>query len=399
MISTKYSRILIDLFILFLPLFSLNNSTGKFKKIGFLAMLLFLMIASFILFLNIIKMQEIKKVNLKMSIMYIFLIMVFFIGTITNFSNKALTRLLQFILVFNFCFLYSDVKFNKYTFNIKAMRFVIIVYVCMLYVTSAQSIIKSGYVKSIYTNPNTLGMVSFVFYVLCKVINCIKRNDYYKILASIFVILIFLSNSRSCMISLLILWILPKYYRYISRTRFRWNVFIISVLFVIITFTCIYPNMDKMNGFESINSIMYNLTGKRIMSGRNYIWSSGIDLIMKKPLFGYGTGAELTHFIKTGFSLHNLYIQTALQNGIVGLMVLNFFIIAIWNSFYLRRRDKLVKLCSCFFITVLVLNTLEITLIQNNLSVGVMQWFIISIGISRKREIRRAHPIIRKICH
>lgn len=56
---------------------------------------------------------------------------------------------------------------------------------------------------------------------------------------------------------------------------------------------------------------------------------------------------------------------------------------SIWNLFYINKDDKVVKFCACFFIGTLYQNVFEVTLLQNNMSIAIMQWFIIAVGVSK----------------
>ena len=98
---------------------------------------------------------------------------------------------------------------------------------------------------------------------------------------------------------------------------------------------------------------------------------------------GYGTGTTLSSLNGITLSAHNLYIQIMIQNGLIGIFLFLSIIIAIWNILYYGKEDRIVKLCSSFLLGTLAINMFEVTFLQNNLSVMIMQWFFISVGVSR----------------
>ena len=72
-----------------------------------------------------------------------------------------------------------------------------------------------------------------------------------------------------------------------------------------------------------------------------------------------------------------------LQAGIVSLVVLGVTLWSIWLSLYNKRKDTIVRLAGSFLLGALVHEAFEVSLTQNNLTVGIIIWSIIAIGVGR----------------
>lgn len=83
----------------------------------------------------------------------------------------------------------------------------------------------------------------------------------------------------------------------------------------------------------------------------------------------------------TDFSSHNMYLQTILQSGVVGLLLL---LCLFWMI-----RGKLVE-CGDFssrvgvslLLAMLVHECLEVSLTQNNFTYGLLIWTVIGISLA-----------------
>ena len=118
------------------------------------------------------------------------------------------------------------------------------------------------------------------------------------------------------------------------------------------------------------------------MSGRDRIWDNLIDVINTKPLLGHGTGVLPLDVAGISLSSHNLYIQTALQNGWIGLALLLLLFYMIWLSYFRSKDLYYTRLSASFFIGIMVYQSFEVVLTQNKMDTALVFWLIISVGIS-----------------
>ena len=389
MIDNKSSKTIINIFLFFIPFLSLYNMKGAIRYVGFFSVMFILLMSTLLLISYILNKKSTSKNKIGIILTYIAIIILMSLGTLFNNSFRAVIRLIQLILIVNFFLLFSIIRYNENTFNYRRIFACLSIYISIYYITMIKDINNLTNFKSIYANPNTLGIFSFLYFVLCLVIYHFNSRFISIMCSFLFALMVFLSGSRTNLIALIIFGGINVFYKVISKNKFIWNTFILLVCIFIIAFTCIYPNLDKFSFYDSLSRITFNLTGKNLYSGRNILWRSTIELIKQKPFWGYGTGIQLSDFIDVGLSAHNLYIQITLQNGIIGLCIFIIFIILIWNLLYCTIKDGLIKLGASFFVSALILNVFEITLIQNNLSAAIIQWFIISMGVSKSMEYKR----------
>ncbi|MEG1905828.1 MAG: O-antigen ligase family protein [Gordonibacter sp.] len=77
-----------------------------------------------------------------------------------------------------------------------------------------------------------------------------------------------------------------------------------------------------------LNDIAYALLGKTLsFTGRDFLWTSALEMIGKSPLIGFGrTEIDYLDVWWGHFSSHNYLLETLLQGGIVSLLCLVFII-------------------------------------------------------------------------
>lgn len=379
-LSKEYTSFGILMFLL-MSLVLLGTTNSLFSKVNILG---FLSISTILLFSNLIFLSYVlKKKTLYMKIVWIQVFALFFlltsiIGLINNPSVKGVINTIQFFMLINMFIFMSLIKWSEYLF--KVIRKISIIFILFhLFVWLIQSMpIPFG---SIYPSNNLIG--AYIYFIISFVLlyNHSKFNYVYLIIS---LILIYVGESRSIFISVLITLLIYIFWEKISKNLFRMLIVIFTVLISVLSFTFIYPQLHIIwSGFYRLNQWSLNYTGKNIYSGREEIWSKLIDIILQKPLFGYGPGILTEDVISTTVSAHNFYLQIALQNGIIGLFLFLMFFIYLWCLFYYNRCDKYVRLSASYFIGILFYQLFEVSLTQNQLSIGIMQWLIISIGISR----------------
>lgn len=249
--------------------------------------------------------------------------------------------------------------------------------------------ILGGYIltDSTLVNPNVLGGYAFLltFFPLLFILNYSKRKIKTKFLFLTVpaAILMWKTGARSILIAVLFIFITYRLWNIISRSKTLYNFYFLLIMLFSYGFTIIYPRLNELlPNFPQYEYWMMEYTGKRILSGRDYIWRSLADVILTKPWFGFGSGAQSGDVIITTLSAHNLYLQIALQVGLVGLILFIVSLYCIWRAFWNNRYDKKVMLSASFFIGIIVYQIYEVSLTQNNLPFSLLQWTIIGMGIS-----------------
>jgi len=220
----------------------------------------------------------------------------------------------------------------------------------------------------------------------------ILYNVYYKsrtskisliIIICLLITTIIASSARSILIALTIILLTYLLWHGISRNKRIYGLYFGLFVVSISIFIIIYPNLDSiLPNFNEINSFVLEVTGKRIMSGRNLLWKYTWGLIQKAPIMGYGSGSSLTDYFLLDLESHNLYLQVGFQVGIFGMAFLVMFFNNIWKQFFIAKSDNRVALSASYFIGIIIYQVFEIGLIQNGFDRSFFPWVIIGVGLS-----------------
>lgn len=132
-----------------------------------------------------------------------------------------------------------------------------------------------------------------------------------------------------------------------------------------------------------LNREMFEATGKRAFSGRELMWPFLEQAIRESPWWGYGPGATPEHFTGDHLSAHNLYLAVALQVGLVGVALLVLSLYGLWRVMVSGISDPVALLSASWMAGILVEQSFEVALTQNNLAIGIPAWAVMAIGVSR----------------
>jgi O-antigen ligase len=129
------------------------------------------------------------------------------------------------------------------------------------------------------------------------------------------------------------------------------------------------------------------------------LWPILLQYAGERPLLGWGVAIDESEILlNAGFgrevrgaatmNAHNLYLSVLLKTGIVGLLLQLAILYSIWLHFYPGRHDRTVRLAAACFIGICVHELFETSLIHSNISIGLLFWAIIAIGM-RKSDVSR----------
>lgn len=295
---------------------------------------------------------------------------------IFNYTSLLHWIIFQFIFILVF-FLSANIVWKKE--HIKLFTLISYVSIPLLFYFT--------FVSTDTVNPNTLGGYTFLlsYFPLLYLVGHSKKFIFFRCMLIIPIPLFFIitTGTRSVLLSILFMLLTWTVWKLISKSKIIFNLYFLLITLFCYMYTIIYPNLDRyLTNFEYYDYLMIKYTGKRIHSGRDEIWSTLIDIISLKPWFGYGSGAQPNDFFSTSLSAHNLYLQIALQVGVVGLAFFAIFLFFIWKKFWINRYDKKVILSASFFIGILIYQLSEVSLLQNSFIFALFQWLIIGIGLS-----------------
>lgn len=376
-IYIKFSTFLVIMIMLLIFLGTTNNMFSSISTVGLLSIMTILLSANFI-FLSKLTLEKVivKTHAIIISISIIFII-ISIIGLLNGFNSRSLITLFQFTALIGFFVSASLIKWSDY--KIKVVRFLAITFILVNFFIWLVKGFPMPFL-SIYPNPNLLG--SYIFLMLYFVLMDKTKKKSNTFISLLSFILIYASESRAIFISLLALLLSYMFWPLIAKTRKRFVSFLIVVISGMLSFIFIYPNLIYWDKFYTFNDFFFKYTGKNIYSGREIIWSNLITEINKHPYSGHGTGVLPSDVLQSGLSAHNLYLQIALQNGYLGLVVFLLLLTFIWTVFWKNKHHYMVRLSASFFVAILIYQSFEVSLTQNQLSSGIIQWFIFSVGIS-----------------
>ncbi|MFC0235490.1 O-antigen ligase family protein [Fictibacillus phosphorivorans] len=355
--------LLIGIFILIF-ISTLNSTSIPLKPFG-LASISFVLVGSvYMLFFFLVVQQKISKIQLIIFIAAIPFISLLFIGLFNNPSSRGLIALFQFTTVIGFFLFSSLIKWDEKKVKF-ARRLTIFLFLFVLPLTADLSLIGA--------------YVAFaLFFILLK-----RKSLFANLVLSLTsLVIIYLSEARAVFILLLAAAVTYFFWNRISKTKFRFILFFTLIMAAIMGFIFIYPNLIYWSNFYTINDFVRTYTGGNLMSGRNTIWLTLLELINQKPLLGYGTGVLVGDITEFALSAHNLYLQTTIQNGYIGLTFLIILFFVIWLQLFKSKNEYNTRLSAAFFIGILVYQSFEVVLTQNKMDTALMQWLIISVGIS-----------------
>lgn len=354
------------------------NAIGS-SRIGILCLGLGVLLCGLNFIFTIFKGFEIKAAYIIiLAFAFLYVITAIYSGREGNFI-KELINPIQFLICIAVACSFSVI--NLTTSRINGMFYATMIFVLFHFAIWLKSGLTSQF-ASIYPNSNLVGPYMFIsiFFILLKM-----TSTKHKILAFVTLIIAFLvllaSDTRSVLLAMFAGLLVYIFWRSISKSLVTGSVFFgifISFIFAVIF---LYPNLPNWRFYSIAENWMRANTGKSLMSGRGEIWSSLNGYLSLKPFFGYGPSTVASDLIGRQASSHNLYLNIALQVGLVGLFL---FIILLYILFVMmlkRKQSRTVRLAASFYIAILTHQIFEITLIQNQLSIGVFQWAIIGIGL------------------
>ncbi|MEX2948675.1 O-antigen ligase family protein [Staphylococcus warneri] len=359
---------------------SINAIDSSIATLGLISLglvLLFTNIGNILMLFN----HKLHFVQIILLGLTILLVLTGLLAMLRDNEISDLINILQLIMCIGFCIYLSFLKldYNKMKVaNIITAGFIIIHFLIW---------IVSGFPRmfsSFYPNPNLVG--PYMFYTSFFLILGIKYSKFrilYILLLIASGLLIIASDSRSILVSIFLTILMYFAWKFITKTIAIRIILFGALIVASLIFIYVYPHLPEYRFYLPLEQWMLSHTGKSIMSGRNDIWVLLVDLVNQKPYLGYGMNTVSSDLINVDKSAHNLYLNTLLQIGYIGFVCFILLMFVIWMKLTSEKNDFIVRLSGAFMIGILVHENFEITLFQNQLSIGMLQWMILGIGLSK----------------
>ncbi|MCD6091239.1 MAG: O-antigen ligase family protein [Bacteroidales bacterium] len=159
-----------------------------------------------------------------------------------------------------------------------------------------------------------------------------------KVAIPLFILMIYLLSSKAVLVSALILLIFFSIAQYRKRSRKRVKLLISVIVIVFISIGFQNPRFESIIKVISNQELLDDTSKDGSFISRIHIWKAGVDLIGQNIFLGVGPGDTNNELVKTYKSYnyidpylkksnaHNQYIETFIDLGIAGFIVLNLVI-------------------------------------------------------------------------
>lgn len=243
---------------------------------------------------------------------------------------------------------------------------------------------STSYYAAFYLHGNFLGGVIMCFIAVLLFTKELSKSSFFhntSLVLALFILL--LTNSRSALISVIVL-ILA--YFILKRSKMQGKrlaiLFLIAIVGCSLIFIVVYPQLATTELGIQLNLLSRYVFRKNLFSGREIIWANIEKVIMRAPILGYGLDKVPSDFYKTAYSSHNLWLQMSLQSGIPSVVLLLLFLLAILRKL-LKSDYPTWHLTAAFVGAVIIHEVFEVSLLQNNLAIGLIVWLILGILSSK----------------
>ena len=372
---------------LFISLLTVTSLPKEIRELGMLSSKLILYIGLVIItvhfFMNRLHfLSEIRKYRLVYWGFFL-LGIVYLISHIhnTNFyeDTTLLTVFLTFILIVSF------ININWTPNHIVLIGFIanilILFFVLHWYVLD----FPMNRFKSILRNPNGLGIITLIM-LFFQIISIKFLNRWGKGIFLIFIflnlIIMFSTTSRTVWLTLLVILTAFITFKHFNK-YFKYLFFIILPSTFLFVYS--YINLQDTSLGTKLNDLSKDLFNKNFFSGRSELWSEIWNGIQPSIWLGHGIGTRPRDIADVTSSAHNQYMQIIIDTGLIGLIAFSVLLFFIWKLLLKKiHENDIAKWSACFFIGILVYQSLEVSLFMNNPSYSHFQWLIITIGIGFK---------------
>ncbi len=373
-----------------------NSSYGFLRPIGFAAMVL-LTVGCMISLLNrLVFKLRVRRLIVGILFLFPLLILVYLIGIFSiGSATQGLRTTGQLILLASFFIVMSLMAWSDA--RIITLSILLTGYAILMMLWWGAAGIPSPF-GAYYDNPNALGM--YLFYCLFFLIAAshlssggMKKFIFISIMA---VVILGVIAARYRMFIVAGAGALVTFYLwpFLRRQKYLAHLYLAGIILGIFCFIYIYSRLSTDPVFINLNSFVHDFTGKDLFSGRQKIWPYILDAIKVRPWTGYGSGALPAdvfppRYFYASNSAHSIYLQITLQSGLIGLLLFLLLLSSIWGVLRKGGNEFVVRLTAGYFIAIVIEQAFEVSMTQNSFAIGLMQWLILAVGVSRSlRPIR-----------
>ena len=229
-------------------------------------------------------------------------------------------------------------------------------------------------------NNNDIAMAGFMGCVVCSAVpwRSWGMKIFHKILLIAMTAMLLQLNSRSCLISMVVLTLFA--FRIIPIDFFirkKWARRIVLIFPLLVAVAVVLFQNSQL--FVDLNDLSMEYIGKTIFNGRNVLWEKGLKIVWEYPLLGKGR-------IDNG-QWHNCAITAMTAFGMVGYALWLYYFDKIMCDAQRWKGDLCLAACMSAFLTVMFQQSFELGLISTTAS--MMPYLIMGIMLGRMRYLSK----------
>lgn len=316
------------------------------------------------------------------------LVCVYAVSTLVDPDLQAVSNLSQLVLAIGFMSGVSLVRWSHAALRPLFWIFgsLLAIFVAWWLATGADRIFRAA-----MGHPNALGLFALLltFVPVLFLLNS-RRRRFTWALAGVFVacgvLILYASTSRSTWLAAAGAMVVYLMWPLVARSRLLFHLVFLATTAGALVVTWFYLIAPQHAWGWRLQELTVDLTGKNLFSGRQLFWGELVEAIELQPWFGYGAGARAETFTSLSWSAHSLYLQVTLQVGLVGLALLLLLLWVIWARLWPGRHSLVVRVAAGYFLGMIVHQSFEVSLIQNNLGNGFLFWFITGVAVAASRR-------------
>lgn len=306
-------------------------------------------------------------------------------------GGDATERLLQTVLYLLTVISLSRVDWSNRRLILLRHAFTILMFACLVYWALASRV--TNYYSAFYLHGNGFGNVCFaalVFFFISSPAAYMEGHSRVgtAVPCVVALLLMTLANSRSAYLALIVFTICLFLLRAIGKKHSIRNVslaFFGVALAGVLLFSIVYPSLLGTDLGMKLELLSREVFNKNFFSGREEVWGMVLGAIKGHELFGLGLAMTPSDVYSTTYSSHNLYLQTLLQSGALGLCLIVAVLLLILHRITWGKTWS-AYVGSALIVALLVHECFEVALTQNNFTYGLMYWALLAIALSRSRS-------------
>ena len=352
------------------------------KVVASLTPLLYCAVIVFELLFMLVSSKRIKGNRLDLGLLIASIaLFLYYLGLYFGFGQKGAERLIQTALFLLTLLSFSRYQWSKINIHRLFISLLLLMVFCFAYWFVSGRI--TNYYPAIYGHGNGFAVVILSTIAVTLLDSQMRFKIEHIISLVLCFVLLSFTNSRSalltCIVFITLIFLLKN--KGESDSRVLTNTVFICILSGALIFSIVYPSLYGTNlGFE-LEALSRKWLNKNFFSGREVVWKMVLMAVHGNEVLGLGLQMTPSMIYNTDFSSHNLYLQTILQSGVVGLTLLFFLF---WTI-----RGKLIE-CGDFnscvgaslLLAMLVHECLEVSLTQNNFTYGLLIWAVIGVSLA-----------------